>query len=146
MGGLPMRPECVEELAQIDPADAQPARKRRADGFLGQDSTEVVELRNRLLGLGLGSIEIGGGDQVLGAQITGAVFSQRRIGTDTLPSASPKLLPLEEATEAKRVAIVSQQFGGTSPGLEHYSTEVLFRDLWLRPDLAPIDRSLITVY
>ena len=26
-----------------------------------------------------------------------------------------------------------------------YTTEVLFRDLWLRPDLAPRDRSLVTV-
>jgi 4-carboxymuconolactone decarboxylase len=26
-----------------------------------------------------------------------------------------------------------------------YTTDVLFRDLWLRPDLAPRDRSLITV-
>ena len=26
-----------------------------------------------------------------------------------------------------------------------YTTDVLFRDLWLRPDLAPRDRSLVTV-
>jgi 4-carboxymuconolactone decarboxylase len=26
-----------------------------------------------------------------------------------------------------------------------YTTEALFRDLWLRPDLAPRDRSLVTV-
>ena len=26
-----------------------------------------------------------------------------------------------------------------------YTTHVLFRDLWLRPDLAPRDRSLVTV-
>jgi len=30
-------------------------------------------------------------------------------------------------------------------GLVQYTTEVLFRDLWLRPDLAPRDRSLVTV-
>ena len=32
-----------------------------------------------------------------------------------------------------------------SPGLVHYTTEVLFRDLWLRPGLSPRDRSLVTV-
>jgi 4-carboxymuconolactone decarboxylase len=26
-----------------------------------------------------------------------------------------------------------------------YTTDLLFRDLWLRPDLAPRDRSLVTV-
>jgi alkylhydroperoxidase/carboxymuconolactone decarboxylase family protein YurZ len=29
--------------------------------------------------------------------------------------------------------------------LVHYTGELLFRDLWLRPDLAPRDRSLVTV-
>ena len=31
------------------------------------------------------------------------------------------------------------------PGIVQYTTDVLFRDLWLRPDLAPRDRSLVTV-
>jgi glycerate kinase len=31
------------------------------------------------------------------------------------------------------------------PGLVQHATDVLFRDLWLRPDLAPRDRSLVTV-
>jgi alkylhydroperoxidase/carboxymuconolactone decarboxylase family protein YurZ len=30
-------------------------------------------------------------------------------------------------------------------GLVEYTTEYPFRDLWLRPDLAPRDRSLVTV-
>jgi alkylhydroperoxidase/carboxymuconolactone decarboxylase family protein YurZ len=40
---------------------------------------------------------------------------------------------------------VEQLIGSTSPGLAQYTTEVLFRNLWLRPDLAPRDRSLLTV-
>jgi 4-carboxymuconolactone decarboxylase len=35
--------------------------------------------------------------------------------------------------------------GALLPGLVQYTTDVLFRDLWLRPDLAPRDRSLVTV-
>ena len=58
---------------------------------------------------------------------------------------SPKLLPLDEAGEAKRADFVSGQFGATSPGLVQATTDVLFRNLWLRPDLAPRDRSLVTV-
>src|SRR6266567_1784717 len=38
-----------------------------------------------------------------------------------------------------------QQFGVVAPGVLQYTTDVLFRDLWLRPDLAPRDRSLVTV-
>jgi 4-carboxymuconolactone decarboxylase len=73
------------------------------------------------------------------------VFAQRGIGPDQLPPASPQPLPLNEAAEADRVSRVGQQFGATSPGLVQHTTDVLFRDLWLRPDLAPRDRSLVTV-
>jgi 4-carboxymuconolactone decarboxylase len=40
---------------------------------------------------------------------------------------------------------VGEQFGKITPGLVQYTTDVLFRDLWLRPGLAPRDRSLVTV-
>jgi 4-carboxymuconolactone decarboxylase len=73
------------------------------------------------------------------------VFSQRKIGTDQLPAASPKLLSLDKPAEEKRAAGVEQQFGNVAPGVVQYTTDVLFRDLWLRPDLAPRDRSLVTV-
>jgi 4-carboxymuconolactone decarboxylase len=73
------------------------------------------------------------------------VFAARKIGTDQLPAASPALLPLNEAAEAERAKRVGEQFGSAIPGIVQYTTDVLFRDLWLRPDLAPRDRSLVTV-
>ena len=73
------------------------------------------------------------------------VFSQRNIGADQPPPASPAPLPLDKDAEAKRSAGVQQSFGNVAPGLVQYTTDVLFRDLWLRPDLAPRDRSLVTV-
>jgi len=73
------------------------------------------------------------------------VFANRKIGADQFPPASPSLLPLDKDTEAKRAANVEQQFGKVAPGIVQYTTDVLFRDLWLRPDLAPRDRSLVTV-
>jgi 4-carboxymuconolactone decarboxylase len=73
------------------------------------------------------------------------VFAERKIGTDQLPSASPALLPLNKEAEAKRAANVEQQFGNVAPGIVQYTTDVLFLNLWLRPDLAPRDRSLVTV-
>jgi 4-carboxymuconolactone decarboxylase len=73
------------------------------------------------------------------------VFAERKIGADQLPPASPALLPLDKDAEAKRATAVEQRFGNVAPGIVQYTTEVLFRDLWLRPDLAPRDRSLVTV-
>jgi 4-carboxymuconolactone decarboxylase len=73
------------------------------------------------------------------------VFARRDIGADQLPVALPQLLPLNEATEAQRAAGVQQNFGQVSPGVVQYTTDLLFKDLWLRPDLIPRDRSLVTV-
>jgi 4-carboxymuconolactone decarboxylase len=72
-------------------------------------------------------------------------FKARNIGPDQLPPASGSMLPLDEASEAQRANRVEQQFGKVTPGLVQYTTDVLFRDLWLRPELAPRDRSLVTV-
>jgi 4-carboxymuconolactone decarboxylase len=73
------------------------------------------------------------------------IFEQRGIGADQLPPVSPELLPLNEAAEADRAARVQQDFGHVAPGVVQYTTDLLFRDLWLRPALAPRDRSLVTV-
>jgi len=73
------------------------------------------------------------------------IFAERGIGADQLPPASPDLLPIDKAAEERRAAGVEQQFGNVAARLVQYTTDVLFRDLWLRPDLAPRDRSLVTV-
>jgi 4-carboxymuconolactone decarboxylase len=72
-------------------------------------------------------------------------FAERKVGADQLPAASPMLLPLNKEAEEKRAVGVEQQFGKVAPGIVQYTTDVLFRDLWLRPDLTPRDRSLVTV-
>ena len=73
------------------------------------------------------------------------VFAARGIGTDQIAAVSVPRLALDEEAEAARAKGVGEQFGATAPGVVQYTTDVLFRDLWLRPDLAPRDRSLITV-
>lgn len=73
------------------------------------------------------------------------IFAQRRVPSDELPAATPKLLPLDQAAEARRAAQVEQTVGPVSPGLVHYTGSLLFHDLWRRPDLAPRERSLVTV-
>jgi len=73
------------------------------------------------------------------------IFVQRRIGVDQLPSASPELLPIDQAAESRRAAAVDQSTAPVSPGLVLFTGELLFQELWLRPGLSPRDRSLVTV-
>lgn len=73
------------------------------------------------------------------------IFDKRGIRADQLPPASPKLLPIDKAAEERRATSVQETAGLVSPGLAHFTSTPLFHDLWLRPDLAPRDRSLVTV-
>jgi 4-carboxymuconolactone decarboxylase len=87
----------------------------------------------------------GWGNAMAAVAITKDIFQQREIGLDQLPPAKDEPLPLDEQAEKKRSAIVESNFGATSAGLVQNTTDILFRNLWLRPALAPRDRSLITV-
>lgn len=73
------------------------------------------------------------------------VFAQRGIRADQLPAASPTLLPLDAASESRRHTTVGENIGPISPGLHEFTTDPLFLDVWLRPDLSPRDRSLVTI-
>ncbi|MCP3103692.1 carboxymuconolactone decarboxylase family protein [Myxococcus sp. K15C18031901] len=73
------------------------------------------------------------------------VFDARGIDASQLPAATGARLPLDEVAEEKRAAQTDKNFGQVAPGVVRYSEQLLFRDLWLRPDLEPRDRSLVTV-
>lgn len=73
------------------------------------------------------------------------VFVHRHVDMTSLPGEKVDFLPLDEETENKRATLVGSNFGKVSPGVVKYTTEALFLDLWLRPGLAPRDRSLVTV-
>ncbi|WP_322082235.1 carboxymuconolactone decarboxylase family protein [Burkholderia sp. BCC1972] len=73
------------------------------------------------------------------------VFDERGIGADRLPPADVTPLPLNEAVENQRAQTVAENFEAVAPGVVEYTTDALFRDLWLRPGLSPRDRSLVTV-
>jgi len=87
----------------------------------------------------------GWSNAVSAANVAQGVFANRKISHDRLPKGSPELLLLNKEAEATRAIRVEEQFGKVSPGVVQYTTDVLFRDLWLRPDLKPRDRSLVTV-
>ena len=73
------------------------------------------------------------------------MFEARGISSEDLPGPAPELLPLNEEAEAARQNMVQNNYGDVSQGVVDYTEQLLFRDLWLRPDLAPRDRSLVTV-
>jgi 4-carboxymuconolactone decarboxylase len=73
------------------------------------------------------------------------VFAERNIRADQLAPARMQLLPADEKADAERARSVDKTIGSAAPGLAQDTTDVLFRDLWLRPDLARRDRSLVTI-
>jgi 4-carboxymuconolactone decarboxylase len=78
-------------------------------------------------------------------KVTNVVFVRRGITAAQLPPMAVDFLPLDKAAEAQRESAVQQNFGTVSPGVVRFTPDALFNDLWLRPGLAPRDRSLVTV-
>jgi 4-carboxymuconolactone decarboxylase len=75
------------------------------------------------------------------------IFAQRGIGADQLPEISPPPLPITEAVpdENLRVAFIGEAVGPVSAGLQHFTDDLLYHEVWLRPGLAPRDRNLATI-
>jgi 4-carboxymuconolactone decarboxylase len=105
----------------------------------GVKPTEISEIITHL------AFYSGWANAIAAIAVAKDVFAERNIGSDQLPATSPALLALNESAEADRARRVGDQFGAMFPGVVQYTTDVLFRDLWLRPDLAPRDRSLVTI-
>ncbi len=78
-------------------------------------------------------------------KIAKPIFAQRHVEPKDLPLASPELLPINAEAEKTRAANVMQQFGAVAPAVVQNTSDLVFRDLWLRPALKPRDRSLATV-
>ena len=87
----------------------------------------------------------GWGNAMAAVAIAKDIFDERGVAADDLPPASGELLPIEPVAEAQRAESVEKNVGPVSSALVQYTAELLFHDLWLRPALAPRDRSLVTV-
>jgi 4-carboxymuconolactone decarboxylase len=105
----------------------------------GVKPSEISELVTHL------AFYAGWGNAIGAVAFARDVFAARKIATDQLSPATPQLLALNEAAEADRAKRVGDLYGAVFPGVTQYTTDVLFRDLWLRPALAPRDRSLVTI-
>ncbi len=88
----------------------------------------------------------GWGNATAAAEAMAPVYAARGVTAEDLPAVDPaELLPLDEEAEAGRQAMVQGNYGEVSQGVVDTTEELLFRDMWLRPALAPRDRSMVTV-
>lgn len=139
--GLNRRDRSLVTIAALIARGEAPALTQYADLALenGVKPAEISEIITHL------AYYSGWGKAMAAVAPVSEVFAKRGIKTDQLAAVRPDPLPLDEKAEADRAKRVGDQFNGVAPGLVQYTTDYLFRDLWLRPDLAPRDRSLITV-
>ncbi|MYM61894.1 carboxymuconolactone decarboxylase family protein [Pseudomaricurvus sp. HS19] len=72
------------------------------------------------------------------------VFQEQGVELSSLALAQAKPVADAAAAKAQREVVLSM-VGDVSPGLAHFSNTALNGDLWLRDDLTPRDRSLVTI-
>ena len=139
--GLSARDRSIVTVSALIARNQAPALAEHLHGAMdnGVKPAELSEIITHL------AFYAGWGGTTAAVAVAQQVFRERRIGAEQLPPVSSPPLPINEAAESQRAKLVEQQFGSVAPGVVGYTTDVLFRDLWLRPDLAPRDRSLVTV-
>ncbi|GGK06422.1 carboxymuconolactone decarboxylase family protein [Pseudomonas matsuisoli] len=124
-------------IARNQPAELPFYVRRALDS--GVTATEISETVTHL------AFYAGWGNAMAAVAVIAPVFKERGIDEKALPTARVTHLPIDEVTERARATGVSRNFGDVAPGVVQNTTDLLFRDLWLRPGLAPRDRSLVTV-
>jgi 4-carboxymuconolactone decarboxylase len=124
-------------IARNQPAELPDMLERALDN--GVEPGEIAEIITHL------AFYAGWPNAMAAERAAEKVFIARHISASHLPPAKVDPLPLDHDAERKRAAMVEENFGKVAPGVVQYTTDALFRDLWLRPGLAPRDRSLVTV-
>ena len=71
------------------------------------------------------------------------VYTARKVETAALGAAGPRLPA--PASDAARARAVAENLGAVAPKFAQLTKDVVFDDLWRRPDLSPRDRSLVTI-
>lgn len=147
MGDLWQRPQLSKRDRSIVTLAALIARNQQAEMAYHLDLAlnngvkpgEISELITHL------AFYSGWGNAMAAVAIASGVFERHGVKAEQLPQAEVEPLPLDEEAEARRETLVRENFGETAPGVVQFTTDALFHDLWLRPGLAPRDRSLVTV-
>ena len=138
---LPMRDKCLvtcAALIAVNRAGYLQFHARRAldNGVTPRELSEMVAHLSFYCGWPMAT--------VAGFELA-PIYEERGIGPADVAALDEPLLELEPDAEAARRASVATHVTPTSADLGQDTDDVLFADLWRRPDLAPRDRSLITV-
>lgn len=139
--GLSRRDRSVVTLAAVITRSQESELGPQLDLALihGVSAGEISEIITHL------AFYAGWGNAIAAVLPTKEAFTRHQIDGGSLPQPDDVLLEIDEQAEAQRATFVENTFGTTSPGVVANTTDYLFRNLWLRPALAPRDRSLITV-
>ena len=106
----------------------------------GVKPTEISEIITHL------AFYSGWANAMAAVAVTKDVFAERNIGPDKLPaSLYPRCCRSTRPPRPIAQSASATSSAQCSPASRSITTDVLFRDLWLRPDLAPRDRSLVTI-
>ncbi len=71
------------------------------------------------------------------------VYTTRKVDTAALRAVGPRLQA--PASDAQRAQAVTDELAGIAPKFAQLTNDVVFDDLWRRPDLSLRDRSLVTI-
>jgi 4-carboxymuconolactone decarboxylase len=139
--GLCRRDRSVVTLAAVITRSQESELRPQLDLALnhGVSAGEISEIITHL------AFYAGWGNAIAAVLPIKEAFTRHQIDGASLPQPDDVLLAVDEQAEAQRATFVENTFGTTSPGVVANTTDYLFRNLWLRPALAPRDRSLITV-
>ncbi|WP_228727292.1 carboxymuconolactone decarboxylase family protein [Novosphingobium aureum] len=118
-------------------------------------SAQIRPHLERALDNGVTPVEIGGlitqlafysgwPNAVSAVKIADEVFTERGIEASAIQPATTEL-NAKPANDGERENAVKNGVGKIAPTLAEMTNEVLFDELWLRQDLAPRDRSLVTI-
>lgn len=112
-------------------------------GHLGRALTNGVKASEASGVLAHLAIYSGWPNAVSALEIYDQVYTVRKIDTTTLRTVAPRV-PVP-ASDAARAQAVTKDFGAVAPKFAQLTNDVVFDDLWRRPDLSPRDRSLVTI-
>jgi 4-carboxymuconolactone decarboxylase len=138
---LSSRDRCIVTLSALIARGQLDAMPEIVEKALASDVTpeEIAEIINHL------AFYTGFANARAAIAAIGPVYEAHDIKAKQLPSDKLELLSYDKKAEQQRREFVNSNYGEVSPGTVSYTTDALFMDLWLRPGLAPRDRSLATV-
>jgi 4-carboxymuconolactone decarboxylase len=112
-------------------------------GHLGRALTNGVKPSEASALLAHLAIYCGWPSAVSALEVYEQVYGARKVDTSSLGAVSPRLPA--PASEAARARATGAEFGTIAPKFVQLTNDVVFDDLWRRPDLSARDRSLVTI-